>query len=164
MLQKGIEIFRSAINKTISYLSVYENREKVKRLACWLLIISIALVPHICPKQYDITSVLKSPQELGRVISMDNRNIVKDEEMTVTDAHTVVLKYMYDYFRDYQVSRFIYRNGDIMMWVFNSNGYGTYDDIKKIGDLLKIRFPNTNIVVVLVRSNGSMYAVSEYRI
>lgn len=164
MLWKSIKIFRSTIDKIISYLSVYENREKVKRIACWLLIISIALVPYLCPKPYDIASGLKSPQELGRIIPMDNRRVVKDEEMTVTDAHITVLKYMFDYFRDYQVSRFVYRNGDIMMWVFNSNGYGTYDDIKKIGDLLKIRYPNTNIMVVLVRSNGSMYAVSEYRI
>ena len=152
------------MRSVISYLTIYENREKVKRYICWLLIAIMVIIPYVSPKQYDITSVLKSPQELGRVISMDNSRVVKDEEMTVTDAHTVVLKYMYDYFRDYQVSRFVYRDGAIMMWVFNSNGYGTYNDIKKIGDLLKIRFPNNNIMVVLVRDNNSLYAMSEYRI
>ena len=164
MLRRSIETCRSIVKKIISYLSVYENREKVKRIACWLLIVSIALVPYLCPKPYDITSALKSPQELGRVIPMNNTKVVKDEEMTVTDAHVTVLKYMFDYFRDYQVSRFVYRNGDIMIWVYNSNGYGTYNDIKKIGDLLKIRYPNNDILVVLVRNNGSLYAVSEYRI
>ena len=147
------------MRSVISYLTIYENREKVKRYICWLLIAIMVIIPYVSPKQYDITSVLKSPQELGRVISMDNSRVVKDEEMTVTDAHTVVLKYMYDYFRDYQVSRFVYRDGAIMMWVFNSNGYGTYNDIKKIGDLLKIRFPNNNIMVVLVRDKNSLYAM-----
>lgn len=150
------------MRSVIRYLAIYENREKVKRYICYLLIAIIVLIPYVSPKPYDVTSALK-PKSVN-VISFEDRNIVRDDEMTVTDAHMIVLKYMFDYFRDYQVSRFSYRNEVIMMWVYNSNGYGTYDDIKKIGDLLKIRFPNNNIVVILVRYNGSLYAVSEYRI
>lgn len=147
----------------LNYLSVYENREKVIKYICCSLIAIIIIIPYISPKQYDIMSALK-PVEHNSVISFEDRKIVKDDEMTVTDAHMTVLKYMYDYFRDYQVSRFSYRNGTIMMWVYNSNSYGTYNDIKKIGDLLKIRFHNNSIIVILVHNNGSVYAVTEYRI
>lgn len=150
------------MRSVIRYLAIYENREQVKKYICYLLIAVIVLIPYVVPKPCDIMSALKPPKG-SNVISFENRNVVSDSEMTVTDAHTTVMKYMFDYFKDYQVSRFVYRNRDIMMWVFNSSGYGTYNDIKKIGDLLKIRFPNSNIIVVLVSDNGSLYAISEYR-
>lgn len=151
------------MRSVIRYLTIYENREKVKRYICYLLIAIIVLIPYVSPKPYDIMSALKPPKS-NNVISFENRNIVNDGEMTGTDVHMTILKYMYDYFRDYQVSRFSYRDEVIMMWVYNSNGYGTYSDIKKIGDLLKIRFSNNSIIVILVEYNGSLYAISEYRI
>ena len=147
----------------LNYLSVYENREKVIKYICCSLIAIIIIIPYISPKQYDIMSALK-PVEHNSVISFEDRKIVRDNEMTVTDAHMTVLKYMFDYFKNYQVSKFIYRDNVIMMWVYNSMGPGSYTDIKNIGDLLKIRFPNNNIMVVLVRDNGSIYAISEYKI
>lgn len=151
------------VTNFLNYLSVYENKERIKKYICWLLIATIIIIPYISPKPYDIMSGL-NPVKSNSVISFENRRIVRDDEMTVTDAHTTVLKYMYDHFRDYQVSRFSYKNEVIMMWVYNSNGYGTYADIKKIGDLLKIRFPNNSIIIILVRNNGSVYAITEYRI
>ena len=150
------------MRSVISYLSIYENIEKIKKYICWLLIAVIVIIPYVSPRPYDITSALK-PKSVN-VISFEDRKIVRDNEMTVTDAHMTVLKYMFDYFKNYQVSKFIYRDNVIMIWVYNSMGPGSYTDIKNIGDLLKIRFPNNNIMVVLVRDNGSIYAISEYKI
>ena len=83
--------------------------------------------------------------------------------MTATDAHLTCLKYLYDYFKGYQLSKFTYRDNTLWLWVYNENEIKNYNDLKEIGKILKIRYPSKNVVIVLVKDNDSVYAIYEYR-
>ena len=150
------------MRSVISYLTIYENREKIKRYLCWLLILAIGISPYLAPKQYDLITSLAEPPK--RIMSVNQVTKVSDDEMTVDDAHSTCLKYLYDYFRDYQLSRFIYRNNTLQLWVYNDKGIKNYNDIQEIGKILKIRYPSKSILIVLVRDNNSLYAIYEYRL
>ena len=149
------------MRSVISYLTIYENREKIKKYLCWVLILAIVIVPYVSPKQYDLTTSLAEPER--RITPVNTVKKVSDDEMTVDDAHSTCLKYLYDYFRDYQLSRFIYRNNTLQLWVYNDKGIKNYNDVREIAKILKIRYPNKTILVVLVKDNNSKYAMYEYR-
>ncbi|MBQ3420948.1 MAG: hypothetical protein IJH34_04640, partial [Romboutsia sp.] len=89
------------MRSVIRYLTIYENREKVNKYICYLIIAIIVIIPYITPRPYDITSGLAKPKPASTIISYEDRNIVVDSDMTVLDAHITCTKYLYDYFKGY---------------------------------------------------------------
>lgn len=152
------------MRSVIRYLTIYENREKVKKYICYLILAIIVTIPYIAPKSYDIISGLSKPETTSTIISYEGKDSVTDSDMTVIDAHITCTKYLYNYFKGYQLSKFVYRNNTLNLWVYNENGIINYNDIKEIGNLLKIRYPKNSIMIVLVYDNNSVYAIYDYRI
>lgn len=152
------------MRSVIRYLTIYENREKFKKYICYLILAIIVIIPYIAPRPYDLISGLAKPEPTSMIISYEGRNLVTNGDMTVRDAHITCTKYLYNYFKGYQLSKFVYRNNTLNLWVYNENGIINYNDIKEIGNLLKIRYPNNSIMIVLVYDNNSVYAIYDYKI
>ena len=147
------------MRSVINYLSIYENREKVRKWICYLLIASVYLIMIFAPRPVVFPTGNKSSER--EYVYWDSPEPM---EMNIDNVHDVCLKYLEDYFPDYTLSRTIYRNNEITVWVWHNNGKLIKKDIQYYANILKIRFPEQKILVVYTKSWDSKYGFYDYRL
>lgn len=159
--EKCLNWINWVLKRLYRYLSVYENREKVRRQFCWVLILVIVIVPFFIHQ-----TEFPTGRHVGSTIDSIPTIPLMVEDLEVTSERILDTCFnciKYNLNDRYTIYKVVKRTNAVRITLISNDWY-TYSDIQNIGKYMKSAYPDLDFTIIYVRSYDTTHTVVDYRI
>ena len=134
----------------------------MKKICLWSIIFIITFVPYFTSIQ---PTQVVSIEEKEYDIHVDNPKIIPEVQYDINTVLDYSTLFLWNNFKTkYTINKITYRHNVINIWMYSDNYKYNYNDLKQLGDYIKMSMPECKVVIIYNYPNRLIYGVVHYAI